>query len=357
MKKMKLFTAVALVLTLSIGGLTACSNNTKSTDTAGETTTPAPTAAEQTESTGEAVTNDAASNDTGAEDLIHVRFSAFNGITSAGFRFGVEKGIFKDNGVDIELVEVEDKIAALASGATDIADLNTSQAIVAAHSGAEFKMVSSMFRTKGAFHLIADPSIESIADLKGKKIGIAVQGSGLEITVLEILEQNGISRDDVTLIANGAYQQAYASLVSKQVDATIIHEPFVTIGEKEGTAKLLALGWDYLPNFHTGVIVASDKLIAENPEAVRRTLKGYFESFQYAKEHRDEFIKWATNYLNLDEDVVTQAFDREEVIWENNPVIDVDSIKETQEVQKKWGFQDEIYEVSDYIDLSFIPED
>lgn len=354
MKKTKKLIALALTMILAIGTLAACSSKNSGNET--NQTPGADTSTNEVTQEAEATPEpDAAEPSQSAEELIKVRFSAFNGITSAGLRYGVEKGIFEKNGIDLQLVEVEDKVAALASDSTDIADLNTSQAIVAAHSGAAFKLVSSMFRTKGAFHLIANPSINSIADLKGKTIGIAVKGSGLELTVLEILDQNGIKPEDVTLIANGAYQQAYASLVAGQVDATVIHEPFVTIGENEGKAKLLALGWEYVPDLNTGVIVANDKIISENPEAVKKVIQGYVDSFNYAKENWEDFIKWSASYLNLDEAVVRSAYEREDVIWENNPEIDLDSIEKTQELQKKWGFQDEIFDVTPYIDLSFLP--
>lgn len=289
------------------------------------------------------------------EELIKIRFSAFKGITSAGLRYGAERGIFEQNGIDIEFIEVDDKIAALASNSTDMADANTSQAIVAAHSGAPFKLVSAMFRTKGTFHLIADPSITSADELKGKTIGIAVKGSGLELTVLEILDQHGINTEDVTLIANGSYQQAYASLLAKQVDATIIHEPFVTIGEKEGKVTSLAYGWEYVPDLNTGVILASDKIISENPEAVKKVIKAYVDSYNYAKENWEDYISWSTEYLNLDEDIVRSAYEREDVIWENNPVINVESINKTQELQKKWGFQEEVFDITPYIDDRFLP--
>ncbi len=354
MKKMKRITALVLTLVLILGAFSACSKKNSDKD---ETTTPTP------EATKAATTSAPTTTDTPtaeasepAGDLIKVRFSAFNGITSAGLRYGVEKGIFKKDGVDLQLVEVDDKIAALASDSTDIADVNTSQAIVAAHSGAAFKLVASMFRTKGAFHLISNPSIQSIADLKGKTIGIGVKGSGLELTVLEILDQNGIKPEDVTLVANGAYQQAYASLVAGQVDATVIHEPFVTIGEKEGKGKLLALGWEYVPDLNTGVIVASDKIIAENPEAVKRVIQGYVDSYNYAKENWDDYLAWSAKYLNLDEDVVKSAYAREDVIWKNDPDIDIDSINKTQDLQIKWGFQEKAFDVTPYIDLSFIPK-
>lgn len=161
-------------------------------------------------------------------------------------RFGIEKGFFKDEGLDVELISTQNPIEALTSKDVDIADSATTNVIVAAGKGAPLKIVSSMFRTKGPFYLIAKPGIESIEDLKGKKVGAAALGSGLDVYTQTILNKHGLSKNDVTYLANGVNDAAYASLTSGQVDATIIHEPFASLAETEGTGKILAKGWDYL---------------------------------------------------------------------------------------------------------------
>jgi NitT/TauT family transport system substrate-binding protein len=290
-------------------------------------------------------------------ETLKVRYAAYQGMTAVGFWFGVEKGFFKDAGIDLELVDVKDKVSAIASDSIDMGDLNTSQAITAANTGAPLKLVSSMFRTKGAWYLIGKTSIKDIKDLKGKRVGVNEKGSGMDVTVREILQQNGLDPDkDVELIANGSMQQAYASLEANQVDATIIHQPFVAMGEIEGKAKLLAKGWDYVPNFNTGALVASDKFIKSNPETVKKVIEVYFKSNEYAKEHQDEFLEFATKYLNIPKDTLVKALEPERELWENEPNINIETLKTTQELQKKWGFQKEIYDVDKIVDLSFIPQ-
>ena len=50
------------------------------------------------------------------------------------------------------------------------------------------------------------------------------------------------------------------------------------------------------------------------------------------------------------------ALEREEVLWENNPDVDISALNDTQQIQKELGFQDEIYKVEDILDLRFIPK-
>ncbi|HWR28451.1 MAG TPA: ABC transporter substrate-binding protein [Negativicutes bacterium] len=292
-----------------------------------------------------------------AAKIVKVRYSSFGGLNGLVAKFGKEKGFFNEDGLDVEFVEIDNPIAGLTSGDVDIADTATTNAIIGAGRGAPIKIVASMFRTKGPFYLIAQPDIKSVEDLKGKKIGVSTFGNGMDVYTRIILKKHGLDPNkDVTLIANGSYQKALASLETKQVDATIIHEPFVSFGEASGKAKLLVRGWDYLPNFHTGVLTASDKIIKEQPEAVAKVLKAYFKSQEYAKSHLDEYLDYAAKKTNLDKEVLKKAFAREIVLWENNPNVDIATLNDTQQIQLELGFQDKIYDVGKMVDLRFIPK-
>lgn len=291
------------------------------------------------------------------QEHLKIRYAPLSGSSGIAVKFGEEKGFFKEAGLDVEFIEIQDPIAGLVSGDVDIADGPTTNAILAAGKGAPIKIVSSMFRSKGAFYLLGNENIQSIEGLKGKTIGVAKFGTGLDVYTRIILKENGIDPDkDVTLIANGTHQEAYASLTNKQVDATIIHEPWVSLAESEGKGKLLARGWDYLPNFHTGVLMASDQAIKENGEAIKRLLSAYFKSQVYAKEHLDEFKAFYLANIKVNEEVLETTLNRENEIWENNPDVSKEALIETQEIQKELGFQDQIYDVEKLLNLSFIPK-
>lgn len=290
-------------------------------------------------------------------ELLKIKYAPLNGVSGIAVQFGAAKGIFEAEGLDVEFVNVQDPITGLLSGDVDIADTPTTNAILSAGKGAPIKIVSSLFRSKGAFYLIGNEKLDSIEDLKGKTIGAGSFGSGLEVYTRIILKEHGLDPDkDVTLVANSVHQEAYASLVNGQVEATIIHEPWVSYTENEKTGKLLARGWDYLPTFHTGVLVASNDAIAKKPEAIKRLLSAYFKAQKYAKENSEEFKEFYLANIKVDPEVLEQALERELEIWENDPNVSLDSLNDTQQIQKDLGFQAEIYDVSKFIDLSFIPD-
>lgn len=278
--------------------------------------------------------------------------------TQLPIRFGVEKGIFDEEDLDVKFTQVQDAVTGVASGELTLAFGPTSNYLRAAEKGAPITIVSSAFRSKGPFFLIARPGIDSIADLKGKTVGIAVAGNTMETYTRQILAENGVSPDDVTFIANGVNEQAYGSLTTGQVDATIIHQPFPALGELEGKSVTLARGWDYLPTYHTGVLIAGNEVIKNDPELLRRGLKAYFKSYTYAKEHYDEYLPWLQAKLaTIDPKAVELALQQEDDIWDNNPAIDPNAIRDTQDVEIAVGFQDSRYDADKYIDTQFIPQE
>ncbi len=334
-----------LALSMTLVLLASCSSTTPAASSSAPASTEAQSSAAPSESAPAS-----------GEGAYKIKFAPFVSYTGLGTFFGIEKGIFKDAGLDLEIINLEDKVSGLVSGDIDFADLNTSQAITAIAQGAPFKIVGSMFRTKGAFYLIGSNDIKEISDLKGKNVGNAMTGSGLDAYTRVILKENGFDPDkDVTLIANGVYQNALASLESGQVDATIIHQPFVELAEEQGIGHLLAKGYDYLPTFHTGVLVASDSFIQDHPEELKKIIKAYYDSWTYAKYNEEELLDFGADYVQIDRETLKKALESELVLWDNKPEVDVSAINDTQDVQIELGFQDEKYDVTGFIDESFLP--
>lgn len=288
--------------------------------------------------------------------LTKLTYSSFDGPGGLPAKFGQEKGFFKEAGLDVEFVKAEDPVAIVSSGDADLGDSDTTSALIAAGKGAPIRIVSSMYRSKGPFYLIARPEIRSIQDLKGKQVGIGRKGSGMEVYTKVILQKEGFKPDDVTYVPNGSYEAAYASLQSGQVDATIIHEPFVSLAEAEGKGRLLAKGWDYLPTFHTGVEIANTRFTKENPEAVRKFLAAYLKSAVYAKQHQDEFAAYAVKQTGIDPKVEAKSLERGDPIWDNQLGVDLEALRDTQQIQRDLGFQNTFYEPKDLVDTSFLPK-
>ncbi|MHC2438339.1 ABC transporter substrate-binding protein [Bradyrhizobium sp. USDA 4451] len=295
----------------------------------------------------------------GAQEKKTLKLQDTTSYTQQPIVFGVEKGFFAEEGLNVEFVGTQDPVTATSRGDVTFAFGPTSVYLRAAALGAPIKIVAAAFRSKGPYFLIARKGIKSFADLKGKTIGVGPDTSGNLASVARyLLRAEGIDPDrDVTLFAAGATEKAYGALETGQVDATIIHQPFAALGEIEGVSTTLARAWDYLPTYHTGVLIAGDAVIAGDPDLLRRGLRAYFKSYTYAKAHYDEYLPWLQARLKINPEAVKRALYQEDDVWDANPAIDPKAIHDTQQLEIDVGNQKEFYDAAKYIDERFIPQE
>lgn len=291
-------------------------------------------------------------------ELATIKLPDSTSYTQLPLVYAEEHGLFEEEGLQVEWVQTSDAVVSAGSGDITFAFGPTTSHLRAAANGAPIKIVGAGFRSKGPFWLIAREGIDSVEDLEGKTVGIGVAGSGLETYALKILDAHGISPDEVELVESGVQETAYGALNTGQVDATIIHQPFAALGELEGKAVTLARGWEYLPTYQTGDLIAGDVTIENEPEVLEAGLRVYYRAYEFAKENYDDYIPWLQEKLStIDPEAVRQSIELEDVIWEGNAAIDFDAIEDSQRIEIEVGHQDDYYDAEKFIDLSFIPEE
>lgn len=320
--------SVILTLAITAGLLSGCgaASETGSENSAG-------TATEET------------SDDASEEEPITINACLAVGMTGAVNNFAIEKGLYKDLGIEFNntpWTSNDEVLSLITRGEIDFADGDPSSFIPGIANGVPAKLVGNMWRYSGCYWLVANNDIESIADLKGKTIGTAAAAGGMKLSVLKMLESEGLTEDDVELVANGVYQGAYATLTSGEVDATIIHNPYAALAEAEGEGHILGRAWDYIPDYYTGTLLASDKIINEDPDKLQRVITAYYTVHEQVKnEYFDEFIKWVSEQMNVDEDVMRTAVESEKDVWLDYPVIPEDRVNNTVDILHQYGWLDE----------------
>lgn len=283
-------------------------------------------------------------NDAAEGDVITIKSCFATGMTGAVNRFAIEKGLYRELGIEFENIDWtsnDEVLSMITRGEIEVADGDPSSYIPGIYNGVPAKLVGNMWRYSGCYWLVANNDIESIADLAGKKVGTSGAAGGMRLSVLKMLEENGISEEDVELVANGAYQNAYATLVSGEVDATIIHNPYAALAEADGVGHILGRAWDYIPDYYTGTIIASDDIIQNNPEKLQRFITAYYQVHEEVKnEYFDEFVSWAAEQMNTTEEVMRTAIESEIDVWLDYPVIPEERLNRTVEILKEYGWLD-----------------
>jgi NitT/TauT family transport system substrate-binding protein len=130
-----------------------------------------------------------------------------------------QKGWFKDAGVDVDLVwfDYGASIDAFSAGKIDGVTIVAGDAMVAGASGAKSKLVCLIDYSEGSDMIVGAPGVDSIKDLKGKKVGVELTLVEHEL-LLQALKVNGMNQADVVLVGT-ATDKTPQTLASGQVSA------------------------------------------------------------------------------------------------------------------------------------------
>jgi ABC-type nitrate/sulfonate/bicarbonate transport system substrate-binding protein len=197
------------------------------------------------------------------------------------------RGLFKDENLENETIVIGGPagIAALVSGDVDFSGAGGS-GLRAAVKGAPLKAI--MYQTeKVTWYLVVHPSITQAADLKGKRIGVALIGDSEDRFTTLFAERGGVSPKDLTKIAVGTSpSDKILALKTGGVAAVVLDPAGTIVAEREGLRSLAYLG-DVFPLPFQGY-VATDRKIAENPAQVKRWLRAMVRALMFIRERPEE---------------------------------------------------------------------
>jgi len=212
---------------------------------------------------------------------------------------GRDKGIFQAESIDLQMILVAStvQVAALATGDIDFSGAQ-SQVMAGAARGLPVKVVGFL-TIKPSFWLMAKPEIRSMADLKGKIIGITAIGSSTDTLARFLLTKNGLTPDrDVALIGTGTTSNILTAMKAGTVDAGVLSPPFNAMAKQMGYRTMAYFG-DYVEQSLSGV-GTSDRMIRERPELVRRMLIATIKSLRFIQQRPSESIQFIIKEWGVD---------------------------------------------------------
>jgi NitT/TauT family transport system substrate-binding protein len=137
----------------------------------------------------------------------------------------------------------------------------------------------------GNDQIIADASITSVADLKGKTV--AVEEGIVDDYLLSLaLQDVGLSRDDV-VIKGLPTDQAATAFAAGQVDAVGAFPPYTGTAMKREGARVIATSKDY-PGAIPDLLTVSADLIKERPDDVQKIVKTWWDVRAYMEENPEK---------------------------------------------------------------------
>jgi NitT/TauT family transport system substrate-binding protein len=198
------------------------------------------------------------------------------------------KGFFRDQGLENQTIIIPGAtaIAALVSGDVDYSGVGGT-GMRAALRGAPIKAI--MFQTeKVTWYLLASPDIQKISDLKGKRIAVGTVGDTQDALMTMLVEREGVSGRDISRVAMPSRNTSTTimSLKTGAFSAAVVNADESLLGEKEGLRTLGFIG-DLFPYPFQGFI-ATDKMIAERPNDIKRWLRAMARSLMFIREKPEE---------------------------------------------------------------------
>ena len=224
----------------------------------------------------------------GAQGARKVKLGVLKLTSSAVLFLGVERGYFKEFGVEPELVyfQAAQPIAvALASGDIDVGATGLTAGlynIVAG--GVRIWIVADKGREWPDYNLTAllvrkdlyDNGVRTMRELKGRKIGVTQIGSTFHFNVGRYLEKEGMAPGDVELVPLQALPALNDALAARRVDAVATAEPFVSRLESSGAGVTIVRTGDTFP-WQIATVMYTDRFAKDRKVAVA-FMKGYAKS-------------------------------------------------------------------------------
>jgi NitT/TauT family transport system substrate-binding protein len=220
----------------------------------------------------------------------------------------LRKGYYKDEGLEVDKVQMQPAIAvkALISGDIDYL-LAWGSAVRAAVTGVPLKAVVGM-ASRPLHVLVARPDIKSPKDLKGKVIGVdSIAGTVDYLSRVAVRHFGFEPEKDVKIIVTGESPMRLAALRAGSIDATPIDVAFAMKAEDEGFRRLLYLG-DIIELPLSGIAVMDKKLQTQR-EQVKKVVRASLRGSRFMKQNRAETIQLLSDYLRITPSQAAKAYD------------------------------------------------
>lgn len=219
-----------------------------------------------------------------------------------------DQGYFQESGLKINLKKIttdEEMNNLLVSSQIDFApDIDLVNILLENSRGNEIQVVGVSDISLGGDGIAARPGIDSIEQLKGKKVAVKRLSLSEKLLYYALL-QEGMSLKDIQINDLDA-EAAAAALINNQVAAAATYEPYLSeaavAGNKIIYSSLLK------PGFMADCLVARQAYINENPDVVTAVLESYFRAVDYIKQYPTSSLAIGAKYLDLTPEQLQQDY-------------------------------------------------
>jgi NitT/TauT family transport system substrate-binding protein len=239
---------------------------------------------------------------------LNVVYPAISGINAALW-FAAATRAFEKYGLEVKLIYIPTALQVtrvVLTGDSQIAFSGGTPVVNAVLGGADLVFIGGVANVP-AFYMMALPEIKTVADLKGKAVGVTRFGSSTDFAMRYLLIKQGLNPDkDVTVLQLGGMPELAAALSKRLIAAAPLSAPTHIRARSAGAQPLidLAKAGVYFP--HTAVITTRAYL-KTNREIVASFFKGYSEGMQRFLQDKATAKKVIQQYTRDSADDILEA--------------------------------------------------
>jgi NitT/TauT family transport system substrate-binding protein len=291
------------------------------------------------------------------------------GVAANGMPFGValDKGFFKEEGANVTGIITSagggTSLRNMLAGGVPYGEVNPGVVVAAIQQGADLTIISDNVLTVAEFTWAAkkESPINSIKDLKGRKIGYTNPRSTSQGLAMLLLREAGLQPTDAELVRTGGFGEGVAALDTGLIDVAPMAEPLWS--KFKDKYKPIASASEILPPLDNVVGVTTANMAAEKGDFIRAVIRARRRAVEFMHKNPDEAGDIVAKHYNL-EPAVARAAVRNLTTSRTNGIpywgtgqIHLEGMKRMIEVQRMVGAIQGEVDFNKIIDTRFLPDD
>lgn len=227
------------------------------------------------------------------------------------------KGFFADEGIAVNVTPTPDskyQMVNFIDGMFDIAMTAMDNVVAyaerqgAAPTKATPDIFAFMGSDNGFLRLVSVPEVKTVAELKGKQVGVDALTTGYAFVLREMLERGGLNPAEFDYVQAGGVMKRFEALMQKSFAATLLISPFEAAAQRDGF-NILATGSEALGAYQGVVAAARRDWATNNGDQMVAYIKAYQSALDwlYDPANKDEAIQILLKSVPKMQEPVAQA--------------------------------------------------
>jgi len=220
-----------------------------------------------------------------------------------------DAGLYKEEGLDVDMTYIASSpVVAKATLAGDVV-ISAQNSQVIADSGLQGGDLVAIGATVNIvpFYVMAIPEIKTIADLKGKTVGVSRFGAATDFGMRMFLAKHGLeAHKDVAFIQIGGMPELAAALTKKIIAAAPMSYPTVYIVEQAGAKQIANLAKDEIPFGHL-TLTTTKRFVRERRPVVKAFLRAYGKAMHFIYSRPAETKAIFAKYTKVKDDRILEG--------------------------------------------------